>query len=76
MCGARSQAAIADWAANYGTRWLTRLGIRRQSGPSQPTLHRIFKHLDGALLEHCVTRWAEQVLASCADPPAALERSR
>jgi len=73
MCGARSQAAIADWGANYGTRWLTRLGIRRRRGPSQPTLHRIFKALDGALLEQCVTRWAEQVLASCAGTPLALE---
>lgn len=73
MCGARSQAAIADWGQNYGTRWLTRLGIRRRRGPSQPTLHRIFKALDGALFEHCVTRWAEQVLASCASTPAALE---
>ena len=73
MCGARSQAAIADWGANYGTRWLTRLGIRRRRGPSQPTLHRIFKALDGALFEQCVTRWAEQVLASCVREPAALE---
>src|SRR5437868_12290282 len=60
MCGARSQAAIADWGANYGTRWLARLGIGRRRGPSQPTLHRIFKALAGALLEQCVTRWAEQ----------------
>jgi predicted transposase YbfD/YdcC len=73
MCGARSQAAIADWGQNYGTRWLTCLGIGRRRGPSQPTLHRIFKALDGELFEQCVTRWAEQVLVSCAGTPAALE---
>ncbi|MCA1564347.1 MAG: ISAs1 family transposase [Acidobacteria bacterium] len=73
MCGARSQAAIADWGENYGTRWLTRLGIGRRRGPSQPTLHRIFKALDGALFERCVTRWAEQALTSCAGQPVALE---
>jgi predicted transposase YbfD/YdcC len=73
MCGARSQAAIADWGQNYGTRWLTRLGIRRRRGPSQPTLHRIFKGLDSALFERCVTRWAERVLTTCAATPAALE---
>ncbi len=73
MCGARSQSAIADWGANYGTRWLTRLGIRRRRGPSQPTLHRIFKALDGARFEQCVTRWAEQVLTACAATPAAPE---
>lgn len=73
MCGARSQAAIADWGHNYGARWLARLGIRRGRGPSQPTLHRIFKGLDCVRLEQCVTRWAERVLAGCAAPAAALD---
>lgn len=73
MCGARSQAAIAEWGQNYGGRWLSRLGLRRGRGPSQPTLHRIFRGLDCARLEQCVTRWAEEVLAACAAPPAVLE---
>jgi len=68
MCGARSQAAIADWGRNYGARWLARLGLRRGRAPSQPTLHRIFKGLDCARLEQCVTRWAEQVSRACAVP--------
>jgi predicted transposase YbfD/YdcC len=71
MCGARSQAAIADWGQNYGARWLSRLGIRR--GPSQPTLHRIFRGLDCARLEECMTRWAERVLAALPAPTAALD---
>lgn len=73
MCGARSQSAIAEWGQNYGTRWLARLGIGRRRGPSQPTLHRIFKGLDCARLEQCVTAWAERILAACAAPAAALE---
>lgn len=73
MCGARAQAAIAEWGQNYGPRWLSRLGIHRRRGPSQPTLHRIFKALDGALFGHCVTRWSEQVLTACAGTNAALE---
>ncbi|MBA3716454.1 MAG: ISAs1 family transposase [Pyrinomonadaceae bacterium] len=64
MCGCRSQAAIAEWGCNYGERWLALLGIRRSRGPSQPTLHRIFRGLDCEKLEHAVTRWAEQVLSS------------
>ena len=71
MCGARSQAAIAEWGHNYGTRWLSRLGIDRRRGPSQPTLHRIFKALDAARFEQCVTHWAEQVLTSYTDTAAA-----
>ena len=71
MCGARSQAAIADWGRNYGARRLARLGLRR--GPSQPTLHRIFRGLDCARLEQCVTAWAERVLRACAAPAATLD---
>jgi predicted transposase YbfD/YdcC len=73
MCGARSQSAIAEWGQNYGARWLLRLGIRRRHGPSQPTLHRIFKGLDCDRLERCLTRWVEQVLAARAAPAGALE---
>lgn len=73
LCGARSQAAIAEWGENYGVRWLSRLGIHRRRGPSQPTLHRIFKGLDCARLEQCVTEWAEAVLATCRAPAGALE---
>jgi predicted transposase YbfD/YdcC len=75
MCGARAQAAIAEWGANYGMRWLSRLGIsrRRRRGPSQPTLHRIFKALDGVCVEQCVTCWVEQVLTACTGTDAALE---
>jgi hypothetical protein len=45
MCGACSQAALAEWEHKYGTRWPPRLGIQRRRRPSQPTLHRIFKSL-------------------------------
>jgi len=64
MCGYRSQAAIAEWGTNYGRKWLARLGINRRRGPSQPTLHRIFKGLDCQQLERVVARWAELVMHS------------
>jgi predicted transposase YbfD/YdcC len=73
LCGYRSQAAIAEWGLNYGRQWLRRLGIRRRRGPSQPTLHRIFKGIDCEQLERVVTSWAELVMESYAPQPLALE---
>lgn len=73
MCGYRSQAAIAEWGTNYGRKWLARLGIKRRRGPSQPTLHRIFKGIDCGQLERVLGQWAEQVMESCPPQSAALE---
>lgn len=64
MSGARSQSGIADWGRNYGKHWLTLLGIRRRRGPSQPTIHRIFKGIDAAQVARALTTWAEAVLES------------
>jgi predicted transposase YbfD/YdcC len=73
MCGARSQSAIAEWGSNYGARWLARLGLKRRRGPSQPTLHRLFKGLDHERLEQVVSSWVEQVVRAHPAPSAALE---
>lgn len=62
LCGARSESAIAQWGRNYGQQWLRRLGIKRETSPSQPTIHRVFKHLDAPALERAISRWAANVL--------------
>lgn len=62
LCGARSESAIAEWGSNYGTKWLRRLGIKRQTSPSQPTLHRVFKQLDAVAVERAISHWAASVL--------------
>lgn len=69
LCGARSESAIAEWGVNYGTHWLRRLGIKRPTAPSQPTLHRVFKQLDVGAVERAISRWAASVLGA----PAPLE---
>ena len=61
LCGCRSESAIADWASNYDC-WLRRLGFKPARGPSQSTLHRIFKGINHLLLERALTSWAECVL--------------
>lgn len=64
LCGARSESAIAEWGANYGAKWLRRLGIKRGTAPSQPTIHRVFKQLDVEALERAISRWAASVLGT------------
>jgi predicted transposase YbfD/YdcC len=62
MCGCRSQSAIAEWATNYGFSWLLKLGFASSRGPSQSTLHRIFKGINHLLLERALTSWTEMIL--------------
>lgn len=62
LCGARSESAIAEWGRNYGPKWLRRLGIKRKTAPSQPTIHRVFKLLDVAAVERAISRWAAAAL--------------
>ncbi len=72
LCGARSESAIAEWGANYGTKWLRRLAIKRSAAPSQPTLHRVFKQLDAVAVERAISHWAASVLGE----PVPLEGRR
>jgi predicted transposase YbfD/YdcC len=70
LCGARSQLAIAEWAANYGSPWLEHLGFTRGRGPSQPTLSRLFSQIAHATVEAVLQQWAEQALRLCPPPDA------
>jgi predicted transposase YbfD/YdcC len=63
LCGCRSESAIADWGHNYGSVWLRRLGFKRWRGPSQSTLHRIFKGIDHQAVESALSDWAEAVVS-------------
>src|ERR1041385_3117647 len=69
MCGCRSESAIADWGANYGLKWLQKLGFKHSRGPSQSTLHRIFKGINHLLLAQALTTWAARVLSLFAATP-------
>lgn len=62
LCGRRSHAAMADWGADYGSAVLAPLGIRGERGPSQSTVHRLFKSVSRDQIEVAFNRWAAAVL--------------
>jgi predicted transposase YbfD/YdcC len=70
--GARAESAIAEWGANYGPEWRRRLGLTHARGPSQATIHRLFRRIDVTLLEAHLGQWAPRVLA-CVPAPAAVD---
>jgi predicted transposase YbfD/YdcC len=69
LSGARSESAIADWAAQHGAEWRQRLGLTHPTGPSQATLARLFQGLDWRQVEEQLGRWSQQVLARLPGPP-------
>jgi predicted transposase YbfD/YdcC len=71
LCGARGESAIAEWAENYGATWRAPLGFTRPDGPSQSTVHRIFKGIDCDALETRLAQWAAQIIACCPIPATA-----
>jgi hypothetical protein len=64
LSGARSQSAIAAWAAHHGPAWRARLGFTHARGPSQATLSRLFQRLDPAELERRLAAWARQAVGA------------
>jgi predicted transposase YbfD/YdcC len=68
LCGCRSESAIADWGHNYGAAWLQRLGFKHSRGPSQSTLHRIFRGINQKLLEQALSHWAQAVISRLSGP--------
>jgi len=60
LSGARSLAAIAQWAADLSREQLRQLGSRRPRGPSEPTLRRVLRQLDVAALDQQLGLWVAQ----------------
>ncbi len=59
LAGARSYAAIAEWAADAGEDTLARLGVAGRV-PSQSTIRRVLRRLDADAFDVLAGRWAAQ----------------
>src|SRR5579884_481979 len=70
--GARSERAIAEWAADHGAALRARRGLTHRRGPSQATIHRSFRGIDRTPLARQLGRWGQEVLARLPAAPAAL----
>lgn len=75
LCGAKSYAAIAQWAADQDLALMHRLGFTRRP-PKLGGFRKLLMALDVAEFEAALSRWAEAVLgrpvAVAAAPPEAL----
>jgi len=54
VAGARSYAAIGQWAADLSGEQVTRLGLSRACGPDASTFRRVFTRLDAGVLDAAV----------------------
>lgn len=74
LCGARSYAAIAQWASDQDLALMHRLGFTRRP-PKLGGFRKLLMALDVAAFEVALSRWAEAVLgrpvATAAAPPEA-----
>jgi hypothetical protein len=57
LCGCRSLYAISQWGRECAPAIREALGLRAERGPSVPTLHRAFRHLDHAACERVLGQW-------------------
>src|SRR5437016_983964 len=61
LCGARSYAAIAQWAADQDIAFMHRLGFTRRP-PKLGGIRKVLIALGGTVLENALTQWAETLL--------------
>lgn len=57
LAGARSYAAIAEWAGDLTPTVSLRLGLGRRRPPSEPTIRRALQPVDGEELDQVVSIW-------------------
>jgi hypothetical protein len=67
LSGARSFCAIAEWAQVLSREALRKLGSKRPTAPSEPTIRRVLQHLDADRLDVQIGSWllVQCPLAGC-----------
>lgn len=57
LSGARTFCAIAEWAQGLSTEALRKLGSKRRTPPSEPTIRRVLQRLDANQLDLQIGQW-------------------
>ena len=60
LCGARSFAAIAQWAMELPPEQLQRFGSKRRRPPSEPTIRRVLQSIEAKAVDDRLGRWTLQ----------------
>jgi len=57
LSGARSFCALAEWAQGLSQEALVKLGSKRKTPPSEPTLRRVLQRIDADRLDAEIGKW-------------------
>lgn len=57
LSGARSFCALAEWAQGLSQEALTKLGSKRKTPPSEPTIRRVLQKIDADRLDAEIGKW-------------------
>jgi hypothetical protein len=57
LCGARSFAAIAQWASDLTPEQLERFGSKRRRPPSEPTIRRVLQSIEAKAVDEKLGGW-------------------
>jgi len=60
LCGARSFAAIAQWALELTPEQLQRFGSKRRRPPSEPTIRRVLQSIEAKAVDERLGQWTFQ----------------
>jgi hypothetical protein len=73
LAGARSVAAITQWAKDQSIATLRRMGCKRKSAPSYSTIWRVLGAIDAPAVDRAVGEWLQSQGSKLADQGIALD---
>jgi hypothetical protein len=62
LSGARSFTALGQWAQGLGAEALEKLGSKRGTPPSEPTIRRVLQRIDPEVIDQHIVGWLKELI--------------